>query len=433
MKSLDHIFQPKVSKKMLSRKAQKSIKEEKNRLRDLGIVGKELDKRIKEFHLTEMKKVEAGILTGWRKLRKNQKQDMRQYLRSNKRLETIQIEPINYTLPKKVKTHQDFTKYILRQNLFAKIFKDIQKYEGRDSFPCVLFSENWASISKDDKGIYHYFTNRPGGVSVSLNLFDFVEIICAEKDETFIDIRRRLITLLGCSYSEQKWETKQLNKIRMNKEILNSAIHDWKQRYPSMYKLIRSYLDILLAINSHNEKTVISKKYSHKNEALFFLSSRYLADFLDREPSNVRRAINLFACLGLIEKVPPNIENFPLEFLQSAFKIKGNISDYKLITFFIIPQYTQKLLRNAEAKAKKLLEHNITNINKLNEKNMIVVFGEDEARSVYYANKIDLKQLLRKSGVDHSKCKQADTFKSKRDLKKLEAGQGTYGDDILPF
>lgn len=433
MKSLDHIFQPRASKKMLSRKAQKSIKEEKNRLRDLGIVGNELNMKIQTFRLTEMKKVENGVLTGWRKLRKSQKQDMRQYLRFHNRLETIQVQSINYTLPKKVKTHQDFTQYILRQNLFPKIFKDLQQYEGRDSFPCFLFPQNWASISKDDKGIYHYFTNRPGGVSVSLNLFDLVEIICAKEDETFIDVRRRLITLLGCSYPEQKWETKQFNKLKINKEILNSAIHDWEHRYSSMYKLIRSYLDILLVINSHNEKTIISQQYSHKNEALFFLSSRYLADLLDREPSNVRRAINLFACLGLIKKVPPNIENFPHEFLQSAFQIKGNITDYKLITFFIVPQFTQKLLRNAEATAKKLLEHNITNINKLNEKNLIAVFGEDYAKSIYYAKEIDLKQLLNKSGVDLSKCKQADTFKSKRDLKKLEACQGTYGDDILPF
>jgi hypothetical protein len=433
MRSLDHIFQPKVTKKYLKRRAKKRIGDEKQKLNGLGVTGEELEERMKVNRLTEMKKAESGFLTGWKKLRKGQKNDMRNYLLFHNKLEEITVQKISYTLPRSVKTHQDFTKHILRQNLFADIFIDLQKYEGKSSFPCLLFPENWASISKDDNGIYRYFTNRPGGISVSLNIFDLVETICSHEGESFTNVRRKLIQILACSYPENKWEMKQMDKAQININIISNAETSWTNQYPSLFKLTRSYLDILLAMNSHSGKHINSKQYSYKKENLFFLSSRFLANILDRDPSNVRRAINLFACLGLIEKVPPNVEGFPLKCIQSAIKIRGNITDYKLVTFFIIPQLTQKLLKNAETKAKKLLENKITNITKLNEEKMAVVFGEDFARLIYYANEIDLQQLVKQSKVDLLECKQADTFKTEREMKRLESGQGTPGDDVIPF
>lgn len=433
MRSLDHIFQPKTTKKHLRKKANARIKEEKQRLKNRDITGEKLEERVKVFRLTEMKKVENGLLTGWRKLRKSQKNDMRNYLLLHNKLERITVQTIDYSLPRSVKTHEQFTRYILRQNLFANIFVDLQQYEGKNSFPCILFPENWASISKDDQGIYHYFTNRSGGISKSLNIFDLVEIIFSREGETFTNIRRKLMQILRCSYPEAQWEMKQINKTRINSGIINNAETNWNNQYPSLFKLTRSYLDILLAMNSHSEKYVNSKEFSYKKESLFFLSSRFLADMLDRDPSNVRRAINLYACLGLIEKVPPNVEAFPLEFLQSAIRIRGNNNDHKLVTFFIIPSYTQKLLQSAEAKAKKLLDNKITNIIKINEKKIVMAFGEEFARSIYYAKEIDLKQLVKQSQVDLSECKQADTFKTKREIKRLESGQGTPGDDVIPF
>ncbi|MCH6265094.1 hypothetical protein [Neobacillus citreus] len=433
MKSLDHIFKLKVSKKYLRKKANKRIKEEKIRLKNVGLLGDALDERIKTIRLTEMKKVDDGRLTGWRIIRKSQKNDMRKYLIYNGRLKGIVIQKINFNLPRSVKTHEDFTRYVLRQNLFAEIFTELQQYEGKRSFPCFLFAENWASISKDNNGIFHYFTNRPNGSSVSLNVFDLFEIICSKEGESFAVHRRILIQILGCSYSEHKWEMKQMNKVQINNDNIQNAKIDWHNQYHSLLKLTQSYLDILLKIITHSEKHVISKRYSYKNESLFYVSSRYLGDALNRDPSNVRRAVNMFACLGLIEKVPPTIEGFPLEFLKSAMKIRGNIDNYKLVTFFIIPQYTKKLLRIAEAKAQKLLKNKITNITKLNEKTMTAVFGENYAKSVYFVKEIDIQQLVKQSKVDLSKCKQADTFRSKREIERLESQPGTFGNDMLPF
>lgn len=433
MRSLDHIFQPKVTKKHLKRRVKKRIGDEKQRLNGLGITGEELNGRMKVNRLTEMKKAESGFLTGWKRLRKGQKNDMRNYLLFHNKLEEITVQKMSYALPRSVKTHQDFTKHILRQNLFADIFVDLQKYGEKSSFPCFLFSKNWASISKDDNGIYRYFSNRPGGISVSLNIFDLVEIICSQEVESFTNVRRRLIQILACSYPENKWEMKQIVKAQININIICNAKTRWANQYPSLFKLTGSYLDILLAMNSHSGKHINSKQYSYKKENLFFSSSRFLADILDRDPSNVRRAINLYACLGLIEKVPPIVEGFPLEFLQSAIRIRGNNDDYKLVTFFIIPQYTQKLLRSAEVKAKKLLENKITNIIKLTEAKVAAIFGEDIARSIFYAKEMDLQQLVKQAKVDLSECKQADTYRTKRDLRRLESGQGTFGDDIIPF
>lgn len=433
MKSLDHIFKPKAMKKQLREMVNSRIKEEKNRLKTLGISGEELEYRLKVFRLTEMKKTENGTLTGWQKLRKSQKNSMSNYLLFQNKLEGIAIQQMNYSLPRNVKTHEDFTRYILRQNLFTEIFVDLQKYVGKSSFPCFLFPGNWASISKGENGIYHYFTNRPEGISLSLNIFDLIEIICSSEEETFANHRRRLIDFIGCTYPEQRWEMKQFNKIQLNNNSISNANKDWHKQYPSLFKLTGNYLDILLALNSHNERYINSKHYSYEKESLFFLSSRYLADILDRDPSNVRRAINLFACLGLIVKVPPDVEKFPQKFLQSAVKISGNIPKYKLVTFYIIPQITQRLLRNAEIKAKKLLDNKITNITKLNEKKMAIVFGEDYARGIYYSKEIDIQQLVKKSEVDLSECKQADTFKTKREINRLKAEQGNVGDDAIPF
>lgn len=433
MRSLDHIFQPKVTKKHLKKRAKKRIGDDKQRLIGFGITGVTFEERMKVNRLIEMRKAGSGFLTGWKKLRKGQKDDMRNYLLFHNRLEEITVQQMSYPLPRSVKTHQDFTKHILRKNLFANIFVDLQKYGGKSSFPCSLFPENWASISKADDGIYRYFTNRPGGISVSLNIFDLVEIICSQEGESFTNVRRRLIQILSCSYPENKWEMKQMDKAKININIISNAESSWTNQYPSLFKLTKSYLDILLAMNFHSGKHINSKQHSYKKKNLFFLSSRFLADILDRDPSNVRRAINLYACLGLIEKVPPNVEGFPLEFLQSAIRIRGNNKDYKLVTFFTIPLYTQKLLRSAETKAKKLLENKITNITKVNEEQMEKVFGKEFTRTVYYVKEMDLQQLVNQSKIYLTDCKQADTFRSKRDIKRLESGQGNPGDDIIPF
>lgn len=433
MKSLDHIFTPIVSKKYLRKKVNKRIKEEKNRLKNLGILGDTLEERIKIFRLAEMKKVDEGILTGWSMVRKSQKDDMRKYLIYHSRIEEIVIQKINYNLPRSVKTHEDFTRYVLRRNLFAEIFTELLQYEGKRSFPCFLFAENWASISKDNNGIFHYFTNRPDGISVSLNIFELIEIICSKEGESFADHRRRLIQILGCSYPEQSWEMKQFEKIESNIDNISNDKSNWNKQYPSLFKLTKSYLDILLALNSYSEKYVNSKQYTYKKEPLFYVASRYLADRLDRDPTNVRRAINMFTCLGLIEKVPPDTQGFPNKFLQSAVKIRGNVTENKLVTFFIIPKITQKLLSSAESKAKKLLKNKITNINKFNKKSITEVFGENLAKSIYYAKEVDIQKLIIKSGVDLSNSKQANTFHTKREIERLKSHQGTIGDDVIPF
>ncbi|MFD1173939.1 hypothetical protein [Oceanobacillus picturae] len=433
MKSLDHIFQPKVTKRHLRKKASKNIKEEERRLNNLGVPREIAERGLNTFRFTEMKKVERGVLTGWEKVRGNQKNDMRKYLIHYNRLETLTIQNTNLILPRSVKSHEDFTRYVLRENMFSDIFIELQQYKEKRSFPCILFPGNWASVSKDGKGIYHYFTNRPEGISVSLNIFDLIEITCSREGQTFAYHRRKLIDILGCSYPEQKWEEKQFNKIRTNLNSIKNAKENWETQYPSLFKLTQSYLDILLTLNSYSEKYVNSKQFSYKKETLFFISSRYLANNLNRDPVNVRRAINMFACLRIIEKVPPDVQGFPHKFLQSAIRIRGGVTNNKLVTFFIIPKITKKLLKDAEIKAKKLLKNKISNINKLNGRKVAEIFDDDFAKSIYYAKEMDIDKLALKSGVDLTKCKQANTFITKREVERMKLRQGTYGDDVIPF
>lgn len=348
------------------------------------------ENNIKGIDLNEFSIKEYVILTG------EEKALLVQELIKNENIFKLQtskevIAQIDIKIPARITKHKQFIEYIQnREDVFMNYFKVFTNWKIGKFYKCILYVGNFAWIAKDNNGVVRYFSkNRITNKSFALNIFDLIELrenIEIETSMGFKKARKILARDLNVTYKELDWEISQEDKYRSNIGIINTL--DIKERYPNIYKLSANHLYILENFNEFALSNIKEKKESVKGEAVFYYSFRNAEESINKDHSVVGKVVNLFAVLGLINKVHPKDVSNDMLYLARELSnlIKCTIdskNDVELVNFYTIPLYNADVFLNAEKIATKLVENKITNSTRVTQKNIENIFGKVFAKKVY--------------------------------------------------
>ena len=186
-------------------------------------------------------------------------------------------------------------------------------------------------------------------------------------------------------YDIELVETENQKRI---KEMLKENIEyimssQFEQEYPEIYKIMNRYIPELVCLHEIAIQNVTDDDLIQDNQAMFFTSIRYIANYL-KYNNNLKRLsqrINLFTFLGMIEKLSK--ESIPEKYLQKAEEYK---KDKYITSYYSIPSYCFDKMQNINTKAKLYKEKNMT-MTGFSRELLIRSLSENEANKVYVQQK----------------------------------------------
>ncbi|MBO1513537.1 hypothetical protein [Metabacillus bambusae] len=385
---------------------QKRIDRLKNKMEAEGATGEEIRNAVYKLKHLEDQKIEEGIQTKYVKPGKNEKILLAKGLFQSNNLEilttTNSIAEHKITIPEKITKHKEFMKNM--QSLdFRFYFKGLQDWNIYDTKTCIFIEGNKAWIKQDDEGVYRYYSKDAEKHTVhGLNIFDLIEI--REGAEigsvhSMNNARRRLASDLGIVYLERQWEILQEKKYEKNMDIIQRADVEIQRDFPNLFGFIESYLPLLEHLNDWGVKHILEKEHSFKGESIFFQSTTHMEKIVGRDQTICSRAVNMFAVLGLIQKVKE--EEIPNSLMSVAQAIRGRRNEFKLVNFYTVPAINRQVLLEAEKRVKQLNEHGITSTWLISKKKIGQCFSEGFAKKVYVKPMSIREQLLEKSLEEH--------------------------------
>jgi hypothetical protein len=177
-------------------------------------------------------------------------------------------------------------------------------------------------------------------------------------------------------YVKIEWNIEQLN----NEEQLEGM-------YPFLYKVIKRRLHFLTIFIEYSKDKIVSRLARKEGNYYFFASSRYLASKYFSGYNTWNRNISIFSTLGLINKVKTDNRTTDRRAKREtkALGKKMGIDYEKLstINFYTIPIYDEKLLSEANRRAKVLSDNNFR-ANGFSKFYLIKVFGQEFADTVFH-------------------------------------------------
>lgn len=265
------------------------------------------------------------------------------------------------------------------------------KFEIGEEFKCELIENNIAWISQDETSeVVRYFTKNPQ--SGEFAYFDLVDLIQIELGCNFLYALREAMEALNIKTEEEEHRNMNVRKYVNNIEIIEGIDFRFMLQYPNLYKLLSKHFYILEKMNTIGIGNIRTKVESLGNDAVFFSSYQYIADFLNiKSKTTVANAINMFALLGLITKVEEN--EIPSTMIERAKKEAKERGYKNLVTFFTIPLYTEKTLARAEAIAKEVIRNKIT-ISNISIARVEKAFDSETAERVYGNTKENTRKIV---------------------------------------
>lgn len=386
MKSIDEIFEPKGTPKQLLKQKIVRLNKGKRELQMKGFRGKEFVIEVYKLKRREDQILETGILVSYRKANKVVKEIIHQHLLETGKIHNFVKRTSDLRLFESMITTEQFDQFALQNNLFGRIYANIPGEENI-FFPCQLVSSNIAWISKDKKGVYRYFTRRPNGRTIGLNIFDFIETvegigIGTNATDSFFKSRQELAKLFHIEELHDEWSLQENQKYDYNLDLLQDGMARIKQRQPILYDYIKGFVPLLILLNSWG-KEHIYPKFRCNGESVFFVSSTELKNRLGDlyERSTITRAINMLALIGLLIKIPHT--ELSDELWEIAKGIHGGRKGHKFINFYQIPRYSDEILAEAEQLVMKLLQHGMSNVGKITKEKIETFFGKEYALRVF--------------------------------------------------
>jgi len=329
------------------------------------------------------------------------KKAIRQYLVDTGRIENFIKRKPSLNLSGLITTVQEFDNFALKHNLFGEVFVNLAPYKENEYFACELIEGHFAWIARDTEGIYRYFSMQKHGRVTGFNIYDLIEII---DGVDFCGAREELGRLFNIPVLEDEWVRNQQAKYVHNLKVIQEAETEIGTNYLDLYDFLKDHLLVLEFLIIFAMKHV-NRRCMHDHEHVFFVSTPYVAENLSMAVANQRikfdqpavsRAINMFVLLGLLSKIP--YENLPQDLLGIAIGIQGGKSNHKMITFYTMPQITDQVLCDANKKLQGLRQNNLRTVRDITKKNIIQVFGQEEAKKVYlppiHLGKLQKGQML---------------------------------------
>lgn len=267
-------------------------------------------------------------------------------------------------------TYEEFTNHI-------KKTVDIGKFLGlkySKSFIDIFHTENnpSASIFKDPiskNWLYKCFSDKNPYVS---DIFGVVERLAgySNREET----TKKMADIFGVTILE---DVKYFN-IKKSILELESQVDDIIFNYNNPYlsiitdKYINDMMKILEIIGDYRD-------LEQKNQVISYLSQKTISRKIKKNESHTKRALNLLALFGFIDKL--SIENLNDELSSKVKKYKNN-ENHRDVNIFKMNNITAKVLKNAEMLANKLYANDF-NIFDLNYNYLESVISKDVANKVF--------------------------------------------------
>ncbi|KIN51163.1 hypothetical protein [Bacillus subtilis] len=385
---------------------QKRIDRLKNKMEAEGATGKEIRKAVYKLKHLEDKKIEEGIQTKYVEPGKKEKVLLREGLLQNSNLEilttTSSIAEHKITIPEKITKHKEFMEYMQTLN-FRFYFNGLQDWNINKTRACIFFEGNKTWIQQDDKGVYRYYSKDEEKHTVQgLNIFDLIEIREGTEIGSIYSMnnaRRRLASDLGIVYSERQWEILQEKKYEKNIGIIQRADVEIKGDFPKLFDFIKSYLHLLGHLNDWGVKHILEEEHSFKGESIFFQSTTHMEKIVGKDQTICSRGVNMFAVLGLINKIRE--EDVPSSLLGVAQAIRGRRNEFRLVNFYTVPALNHQVLSEAEERVERLKRYGITSMTHISKKQVTECFSESFTKKVYVNPTSIREQLLEKSLKDH--------------------------------
>lgn len=275
----------------------------------------------------------------------------------------------------------DLLNLLKKQNIL--LASNMPNYKLGKNFVCVFHKDSnpSANIFANKDGHYYYKCFGCG------KLADIITICQETMKKTFAEAIIFLCEFFGIRFEYQNWITEQLYKYYQNAQVIDGfEEYKYHEMYPHLYKLLKPRLKYLAELNHYGLAKISSDRFSYKGENLFFFSYKYFSKKYRHNQTTCRNAINLFATLGLIEKV--DIKELPAPIAKKAIeearkqKSPGDPLNKRTINFYIFPNLRDRL-READEVAKALLENNFTIRNCMNKNYLLINFGKEKADNVY--------------------------------------------------
>lgn len=389
------------------KKKQYMYKELDKRTKDLkekGYSGIEYKNMVYKAKKNLEKEIRNGIIRKYVKATTFHKEVINHHLITNNLL--IHFQPskiVAYQLPQTISSHYDFTIYISKNNLFSTIFPLFKRFDDGGRQSCIFTENNIGWISQDKQGYFRYCSkNEKTGKVIGFSLLDIVEIVFGKDFEdrlkAYQNARRRIAEILNVRYDEFDFELQQEYKYKNNLQMFNDI--DWiKKNFPNLYRLIRSQLYILKWLHTFGMTNILEKRHAIGSDSVIFVSCRQIANDLkqkhniSKSHTTISSAINLFATLNLLHKIPSDQLKSKEFFYNLALDIRKFNIEYNFINFMTIPLYDISLFSSAEKIAKCLIENGITTAKQISRKNLIGTFDTDKANKVFGVKTVDILKV----------------------------------------
>ncbi|MQR93699.1 hypothetical protein [Fictibacillus phosphorivorans] len=402
--SIQALFTPKLSKKVKQKYLYTELKKRKLEFEKEGLSGIEYKNKVLGAKTELEREIKNGIIRKYIKPTTEHKRIFHKHILDHN-LHNLFTTAINvpHQLPPAIRSHVDFTSYISKQNLFSTIFPAFERFDQGGRQPCVFTKENVGWTTKDDKGYYHYCSkSERTGVIYGFSLLDIVEIVFEEPlmgtSLAYINARRRIANVLNIQYNELDFQLQQEDKYSNNLTLIKD-IDTIKQNFPNLHSLIKSQLYVLKKLHTFAMSNIMEQRHAVNKEAVFFVSTRTLMKDLkenyniEKSHTTIASAINLFATLRLLHKIPSE-KLQSKEFLYNiAIEIRKDNIEYNLINFMTIPFYDFDRLTKAENIAKRLLRNNIKTAKQITRASLLKVFGEKKANKVFGVKIVNIRNM----------------------------------------
>ncbi|SHK59668.1 hypothetical protein [Alicyclobacillus tolerans] len=241
--------------------------------------------------------------------------------------------------------------YALASNVLRKVnllrFLGLEVGRGKN-FDCPLIPENIASVNYDDDGNWKYFSrNREYTVCYTFGIIDLMQLFY---DLNYYDAVDKLCEMLLITVEEAQWRYAQKGKYASNLADIRDADTVWTIRYPDLYKYIKRHLYLLEEVNQIGAANILTESESIAGESVFFSSTRHISERLrsrgvSKDHTMVCKLVNMFASLGLVEKVYTDQPPIDLSLMEKAKTHKFTVTIYR------IPAMTTEVLMEANRRA----------------------------------------------------------------------------------
>lgn len=412
MKTIDEIFkinETKIGIRKLQGERIKYLNKEKGKL-NAGLVGVAYSREIFKIKLKADRRMQRGKT--YLKPNREMKEAIRLHMHEKQSMNYFEKRKSSNESETIIKSKSEFDEFALKNNLFEDVFPQLVTNKNENGyFDCNLISNNFAWISKDDKGVYRYYSKRSNGCTIGLNIYDLVEIVlieiaddvCLSVNKGFHNSRKELARLFNILLTEEVWKDAQHTVFKQNLELCEGNDAMLYLHFPILMDYLKKYLPLVQFLNQWASDH-LDIKFIYNNNPIMYISTTHIEKMMDGKfkQSTISRVINMLALIGFISKVPH--DELSQEQVQVAKGIEGGRSR-RWINFYQIPKYDEQVLMNAEHYIRSIISSEMKDIAKITEDRIRKDFGEEHASRVFLSS--------------DGKKKKSDFSKARKSVEKV--------------